>query len=555
MGKIERIREYMGSHGAGYTLRRLWEKGSQRYLGTYDRKRKQVLCPPEELERQRKNPPEAGTISVVVPVYNTDPRMLRELTGCFEAQTYRDFEVVLYDGGSTKEETKAVLRELEARSKGDGSVWTIIWGKENQGISGNTNEAVKAASGEYIALCDHDDLIAPDALWRVAECIVREQPDMVYSDEDRVSEDGRSYMDPHYKPDFCPDTLCSDNYICHLMAMKKSLYFEAGGLRSGFDGSQDHDLTLRIAEKTRRICHLPYTLYSWRENFSSASHRDLQKCLESACRATVEHEAKAGRVVRAEPVGKEIRLWYEIPEGAGVEAIVHGATAAACEACFRELKERTGWERLDGRFVVEDGSGRIQEINKAAEESTAEYILLLDAGVRDVNSDFIREMMMYAQREDVAGVTGVLTDRKGKIVHGGYVLGVEGVAQCACEGMRDGTGAGYNAMRKAHNVSAVSIGCMLVKKGNWMPLDEGYRGGFAMADLGMRQRENGKWFVYTPWAKGTTEPSAMMLNAGKRKGNEDVAADMKRFEEKWGKEIIDPCYSPRFKKNKANYRW
>ncbi len=551
MNSIRRIREYIQGHGVKYTLQRLGEKAAQRYLGTYDRKRKLNMCPPEELALERENQPDAGLISVVVPVYNTDARMLKKLVECLREQTYAAFEAILYDGYSTREETLEVLEAVE--NNGDPR-FRVIHGKENRGISGNTNDAVSFARGEYVALCDHDDLITPDALWRVAECIVSIHPDMIYSDEDRVAEDGRNYMDPHYKPDYCPDTQNSDNYICHLSVIRKSLYEEIGGLHSGMDGSQDHDLVLRISEKTDRICHLPYTLYSWREVKNSASHMDPEKCLENACKAVEKHEAKAGRKVMAKPVDQVIRLWYDIPEYAAVEAIVYGKTSKECGECFYELKTRTGWQNLSAGFVIStDREDLISEINRFTSESTCDYFLLMDAGIRGMNEDFIRELLMYAQRDDVAGVTPALVDSGGGITHGGYAVGVDGIARCICEGMHAGNGAGYNAMRKVHNVSAVSLGCVMVKKENWVPLDEGYNGGFAMVDLGMRQRQNGKWFVFTPHAKAVLARSALMLSSGMRE-NEDVYADMKRFEEKWGKEIHDPCYSGRFRKDKANYK-
>lgn len=230
MNGIRRVRDYLETHGTGYTIRRLGQKAMQRYLGTYDRRRKREACGPEELQRQRENQPAGGLISVVIPVFNTDPEMLKALAESLRNQSYERFEAVLYDGCSTKKETREVLKDLEA---GGDSRFRVIWGEENRGISGNTNEAIRYAEGEFAALCDHDDLLAPDALWRVAECIEQEQPDMVYTDEDRVTENGKSYMDPHYKPDFCPDNLNSDNYICHLSVIRKSILEEIGGLRSG----------------------------------------------------------------------------------------------------------------------------------------------------------------------------------------------------------------------------------------------------------------------------------------------------------------------------------
>ena len=545
MGMIERIREYRQSHGTVYTLKRLGQKAAQQLLGTYDLRRRRESATAEELEAQRKNQPDAGLISVVTPVYNTDPVMLDALLDSLANQTYVNFEAVLYDGGSTRSETLDVLKR---RSENEPR-FRVIRGKENRGISGNTNEAVRLAGGEYVALCDHDDLLAPDALWRVAERIAEKRPDMIYSDEDRITQNGRRHMDPHYKPDYCPDNLVSDNYICHLTVIRKTVLEEAGGLRSGFDGSQDHDLFLRIAERTGRIEHIPRILYSWREVFSSKSHRDLYTCLVNGCRAAVEHEAALGRKAEAVPVNKEIRLWYEIPEDASVEALVHGDSEDACQECLGELQFRTDWPKLAGSILVAGEEERIPLINEAARTSSADYLLILDANVTEMNRYFIREMLMYAQRDDVAGVTGVLTDRRKRITHGGFALGMQGVAQCVNEGMYVSAGGWHDMMNKTHNVSAVSLCCLLVKRENWLDLDENYRSGLAAADLGLRQRAAGRWFVFTPHAQARLEPCPLLLP-----GNSRDPRDVGLFEARWGRNVHDPCYSERFGKKKADYR-
>ena len=190
MGAFARIREYLNGHGAAYTLRRLVQIFRQRYMGTYDRRRDKESASDAELAKQRTLRPEAGTVSIVVPVYNTDPDMLDELIASLEAQTYADIDVVLYDT-STRTETRTVLDRVQD------SRFRVIRGAENLGISGNTNAAVKEARGEYIALCDHDDVMAPDAVWRAADVIAKEHPDVIYTDEDRVMENGRHHMDPH----------------------------------------------------------------------------------------------------------------------------------------------------------------------------------------------------------------------------------------------------------------------------------------------------------------------------------------------------------------------
>ena len=550
MRAIERIREYRESHGTAYTLKRLGQKAAQQLLGTYDRRWKREKATEAELQRQRENPPEAGLISLVIPVYNTDPGMLRALIASIEAQTYRNFEAVLYDGASTKTGTLAVLAELEAGAQKDRPpVFRVIRGAENKGISGNTNEAVKAAKGEYAALCDHDDMLAPDALWRAAECIAEKHPDVIYSDEDRITENGRRHMDPHYKPDYCPDTLVSDNYLCHMAVIRREL-LEETGLRSGFDGSQDHDLFLRLAEKTNRIEHIPKVLYSWREVFSSKSHLDLYTCLDNGCRAAVEHEAALGRKAAAVPVNKEIRLWYDIPREAAVEALVHGNSEEACRGFLGELTFRTGWPNLTGSLLVAGEEERIPLVNEAARSSTADYLLVADADLTEMNRWFIREMLMYAQREDVAGVTGVLTDRKGRITHGGFALGMDGAAQCVNEGMYCTAGGWHDMMNKVHNVSAVSLGCLLVRRDCWLDLDEGFRGGLAAADLGLRQRQAGRWFVFTPHARAVLPSRALLLS-----GRDRNAADMALLRKKWGEPLYDPCYSIHFSRKKADYRF
>ncbi len=543
----DRIREYRQSHGTSYTLRRLGQKAVQRFLGTYERRRRKEQATEAELARQRENQPDAGLISLVIPVYNTDPRMLRELLDSIRAQTYRNFEALLYDGASTRPETLALLAETE---KEKGAPFRIVRGERNEGISGNTNAAVRLARGAYVALCDHDDLLSPDALWEAARCIAHSHPDLVYSDEDRITENSRSHMDPHYKPDFCPDTLVSDNYICHMAVIRKSLLEETGGLRSGFDGSQDHDLFLRLTAKTTRVEHIPKVLYSWREVFSSKSHRDLYTCLDNGCRASVEHEAALGRKAEAVPVNKEIRLWYEIPQDAKIEALVHGNSEDACRACLGELIFRTGWPGLTGSLLVAGEEERLPFINEAARTSQADYLLVVDADLTEMNRYFIREMLMYAQRADVAGVTGVLTDRRNRITHGGFALGLDGAAQCVNEGMFRTAGGWHDMMNKVHNVSAVSLGCLLVRRDCWLDLDEGFRGGLSAVDLGLRQRQAGKWFVFTPHATARLEKRKLLLS-----GTERNAEDLARLRRKWGEELYDPCYSRNFGRKKANYHY
>ena len=236
------------------------------------------------------------------------------------------------------------------------------------------------------------------------------------------------------------------------------------------------------------------------------------------------------------PVNKVIRLWYSIPEAASVEALVHGDSEDACRECLGELQFRTDWSNLSGSVLVAGEKERIPLINKAARTSEADYLLLLDANMTEMNRYFIREMLMYAQRDDVAGVSGVLTDRKKRITHGGFLLGTKLAARCANEGKHVTTGEDYDMMNKVHNTAAVSLCCLMVKRENWIDLDEGYAGGLAAADIGLRQRQGGKWFVFTPHAQARLDPCALLLS-----GKERDARDIARFKDRWGQDVHDPC--------------
>lgn len=544
MRKIKQMVKYYEQHGTRNISKRALQRFNERVLRIYDRQFRKQECRIEELNEQRKKQPKIGLISIIIPIYNTEPYMLNELLQSLRHQSYSKFEVVLYDGGSTSLTTLAVLDEI---SRID-SRFHVIHGKKNLGISGNTNEAIESAHGEYCALCDHDDILSLDALWRIAVCIENESPDLIYTDEDKITNNGRLHVYPHYKPDYCPDTLISDNYFCHLCVIRKALLVEIGGLRSEFDGSQDHDLFIRIAEKTKRIVHLPYTLYSWRENSKSMSHLNMQKCLESSCKAIVEHEARMGRMVSAVPMGKVIRLRYKVDLSCPLEVIIWGETRSECQKCLEEILILHECNNLGSTFVVCQGSEKWRGINKAIKESEASYILIINAKVHGMNSDFIKELLMYAQQDGIAAVTPLLSDRKHRITHGGYAIGMKGIAQCVNERMFMKAGGWHDIMNKVHNVSAISICCCMIKKSDWIGLTEDYHSCLVSIDWSMKVIKAGKRLVYTPHATAIRERTPLLLN-GMKRDKEDV----ERFEKQWGTAIYDPCYSSRFSKQKANY--
>lgn len=286
MNQFRRFKNHISKHGFAKTSTKCGSKLLQRIFCTYDRSVRRREQDAAMLLQQRANQPAAGLISIVVPIFNTDPMMLKALADSLTAQTYNAWEAIFYNGGSTKGETQRALDEIhEPRIR-------IVHGRENLGISGNTNAAIALSRGDYVAFCDHDDLLAPDALWHTAQAIESVYPDMLYTDEDRVSSDGRYYSDPHRKPDFNHAALCEGNYICHLMTVKRTLLDELGGLRPEYDGSQDHDLALRISEATDSIVHIPLVLYHWRRVKTSVSQQRLAQCEGASARAVRDHLAK-----------------------------------------------------------------------------------------------------------------------------------------------------------------------------------------------------------------------------------------------------------------------
>ena len=463
MSMVQRVAGYVRMHGVGYTLHRAGEMLSQRVLHTYDLRFRQERPDAAELARQRANQPPAGLISVAVPVYNTRPAFLRALTASLQAQTYQDWEAVLYDGCSTDAAAIAAMDSI-----GDQRI-RVIHGMVNEGISGNTNRAIAQCRGGYIALCDHDDVLAEDALWRVAEAIVSHRPDMLYSDEDKLTEDGRFHTDPHHKPDFCPDNLRSGNYICHLMVIWREIIEGVGGLRPAFDGSQDHDLALRVAEVTQRICHIPRTLYHWRTVGTSMSHQQLSRCQQAAARAVTEHMGRIGWPGECTVEDGVLRLRYRVREDLRVAVI-----------------------------RVPEGAG-YAFMNRAAREAEEELLLFVHASVGELPQAHVQELLMYAQRDDVGAVTPLLHDRRGRVLHAGYAL-QKGRIVSRNAGLPRTAGGWHGMNRTSHNVMAVSAACLMIRRDHFIPFDETWADGLGAVDWCLRLREKGLRCVYTPHA-------------------------------------------------------
>ena len=563
---LKRIVSYIHSHGAAYTLHHAGELLDERLHHPYDRLWREKLCPgEEELAYQRAHQPEGvGTVSVIVPVYNTEPRLLRELAESFIAQTYTDWEACLYDGCSPRADTGAMLAEIAAL---DPRIH-VTRGTANDGIAGNSNHALDMAHGDWIALCDHDDLLTPDALWRMAEAAAKGDADLIYSDEDKINEDGSVFYAPNFKPDFCPDNLRSGNYVCHLMLLRRETMERAGRFHAGFDGSQDHDLTLRCSEITDRIVHVPRVLYHWRTLKSSASHSNLDKCTDAACRAVEEHIRRIGLPGRVENMNGQPRIRYDTKPGAKIDVIaVESGDPQLWAGFYRELARAAG---PDVRFTIispwkDSAIGvpdcrwiewRPQEnvfacMNRAARAADGEFLVFLHGAVVMQGDTWLEELQMYAQRDDVGAVTPQLVDHAGRIVHGGFALELDRPVMNRGAGLPRQAGGWHGMMTTSHNVGAVSAACLMIRRDHFIPFDEGYTGALGTADWCLKLSRNGLRHVYTPHARGRLQDQTARnwLLAEKDIPPEDEA----RFRAAWGEHVHDPCYSELCGRKRADW--
>ena len=248
----------------------------------------------EQLERQRKRKWERPVkISIAVPVYHTPEPFLREMIESVKRQTYPYWELCLADGSPEDEGLRQML--LQYAKEDDRIVVRIL--EKNLGIAGNTNAALEMATGEYIGLLDHDDFLEPDALfWIASEMEGLDWPDLLYTDEDKTSQDGSEYFQPNFKPDYNPDLLRSNNYICHFLVAERDLVAHAGGFDSRYDGAQDYDFILRCTEKARKIVHIPRVLYHWRTHPQSTADNPISKqyAYDAGKRAIEAHLARVG---------------------------------------------------------------------------------------------------------------------------------------------------------------------------------------------------------------------------------------------------------------------
>lgn len=545
--------------------------------GRYGRQVGIRSIPKAELDRQRLTVFQSGVkFSVVTPLYNTAEKFLREMIESVQAQTYGNWQLCLADGSDAAHpDVERIVREYAAKDA------RIVYRRleKNMGISDNTNVCLEMADGDYIALFDHDDVLAPNALYEVMCEIERSGADFIYSDEATFQGKLDHIVLVHYKPDYAPDTLRTNNYICHLSVIKADLFRQVGGFRHEFDGSQDYDMVLRLTEKATTIRHIPKVLYYWRSHPASVASNVGAKpyAIVAAKKAIGEHLARVG--LRGEVddsrVNSMYRLRYEIDESALVSILIPNKDHVSdLEKCIDSIRQRTtypNWEivivennstdpetfayysELEQdphiRVVRWEGPFNYSAINNfGARHTSGQYLLLLNNDIEVITPEWIEEMMMFAQRADVGAVGSMLYYPDDTVQHAGVILGINGVASHAHKFFSRQEFGYMGRMVVAQNLSAVTAACMLMRKEVWDAvggLDESFEVAFNDIDLCMRIRKAGYLIVWTPYAE-------LYHYESKSRGLEDTQekqnrfrGEVERFQARWKAELEagDPYYN------------
>lgn len=516
-------------------------------------------------------------ISIVIPLFNTPEKYLKELIDSVVAQSYGNWELCLADG-STSPKTGAYIKK-HYNSEG-----RIVYRKieENLGISGNTNFAISMGTGEFIMFCDHDDVVAPNALYEMVK-VINEKPktDIVYTDEDLINSDGTVHSSPRFKPDFNFDFLRSINYICHIFLVRKSLIDRVGMLRKEFDGAQDYDFILRCCEQTEHIAHVPKVLYHWRahDNSTAGNPESKQYAVDAGKRALEEHYRRMGYEAVVENTGIFIvyRTIMKVQGNPKVSVIILNKDHREdLEKCVVSIEEKTDYpnyeiivvennselpetfafyEELQRRYsnvkvVTWDGPFNYSAINNyGAEYATGDYYLMLNNDIEVISPGWMSEMLGYCQREDVGIVGAKLYYSDDTVQHAGVIVGVGGFAGHVLTRFRKGETGYFGRLVTIQDTSAVTAACLMIKKSIYQ-LIGGFDEEFVVAlndiDLCLKVRALGQLVVFNPYAE-------LYHYESKSRGFEDTPEkkarfkkEIKRFREKWG-EILskgDPYYNP-----------
>ena len=576
----------MARRALGFFRRRLFGKRA-RYLP----KKKVLQAQRADLAARWENGEALPLVSICVPLYNTPEQYLRQFLASVFDQTSTRWELCLADASDA---SHAYVGEIVAQRAAFAQKIAPVASRvkyvkvENKGISANTNAAADLATGEYLALADHDDILAPHAVYALQMAILDSGAAFLYSDEALFKKSIRRPMVAHFKPDFAPDYLVCCNYICHLSAFRRSLFFEAGGERSECDGSQDHDLFLRLTDRLdeTQICHIPQVLYYWRVHGGSTSGGTAAKpyVAKAAKKAIADHLERTGQrgEVRDGLYPSTYKVDYEIEGEPLVSILIPNMDHTDdLEKCLASVYKKTSWHNFEV-IVIEnnskeastfdyykkitgpEGYPRCRVVEYKAEggfnfsainnfgrrAAQGDYLLLLNNDVEVINRGWLTELLMQASRPGVGLCGAMLYYPDDTIQHAGIVTGLGGYAGHSHK-YRPRTSGGY--MFRAATVqdfSAVTAACLLVRAQVFDALnglDEGFTVAFNDVDFCLRARRAGWRVVWTPYAQlYHYESKSRGIDEKDKAKKARFAGEQKRLTDRFGRENLtrDPYYNP-----------
>lgn len=543
----------------------------------------------DNFKQQQQNFKYRPKISIVVPVYDPPENFFIDAIESVIHQVYDNWELCLADDVSPNENIRKIIEDY---SKKDNRI-KYVFRKDNGHISEASNSAIEIATGEYIALLDHDDLLTPDALYQNVLALNTDNSiDFIYSDEDKIDDKG-ILSDPHFKPDWSPTNLLSRNYICHFSVIKTELIKQVGGFRKGFEGSQDYDLFLRVTEKANKIHHIPKVLYHWRMHQASTA-QDIDskpytitagiKSLED----TLNRRNLNGSVSQIGTLPGYYQIRYKINKPEKVSVIIPTKNLTeVTNTCIKSIFELTEypnyevilinnnsdeddffemvkkWENKEPhRFkcITDNGSFNFSRLmNLGAKNASGQYYLLLNNDTEVIHTDWMNAMVEYAQHTTTGVVGAKLLYPNDTIQHAGVIIGMGGVAGHAFTGQPEDAEGYFWYPQSPSSYSALTAACLMVSKNNFNLIngfDENLTVEYNDIDFCLQLKDRGFDNIYLPHVVLYHYESISRGHPHKTKESyERHLKEIGIFKSKWQKYINhDPCFNPNLSKEFSDFR-
>jgi len=530
----------------------------------------------ENLRREIGNFNKKILISVLLPVYNVEEKWLRRCIESVTNQIYENWELCIADDCSPSPHVRKVLEEYAVR---DARI-KIVFRSRNGHISAASNSALEIATGEFVALLDHDDEFGEDALFYVAREI-NDFPatDFIYSDEDMIDEKGARYM-PKFKPDFSRDFLYSVNYVTHLAVYRTEILRRSGGFRMGLEGSQDYDLALRVVEQIpeNHIRHIPKILYHWRAISGSTALSGDEKSYahERAREAIRQHLKRTGKQAAVEEaIYYRHRVRYQLPAPPPKVSLIFAASEdlKSTGKVIENFVGQTDYKNYEivllirtdsgsGRanlpnvkFIVCEGAGEAEKLNFAAAQTDGEILCFVDPNLEPLSKDWLKELTSFAIQKEIGAVGAKLLQADETVLHGGLIIGVgDRTVSAAHRGHRRDSADNIGRLQLINNFSAVSISCLATRREVFETVGgfdaDNFPNKFFDVDFCLNLGEKNQRIVFTPYAELIKIDIKKQLNIEKN----PTAEEANQFAARW-REIIerDSFYNPNLSKKDADF--